>query len=138
MQKVQICAKPGDSSNFERNFNSLLLFYLLTFSWRSLANSEWSLLKIDQVTLKPSRFLIFMSTPKDCFVCINFWGKSKYVQNHKILYTWKFSTARYDSWSPWIEKLHIIDNLAVQHQILDQTKAWGEIWDSWKKFWKKF
>ena len=30
----------------------------------------------------------------------------------------------------WTEEMHIIDKIGAQHQILDQAKVRGEIWDS--------
>ena len=39
----------------------------------------------------------------------------------------KLSLVRYISWPQWIEELHIIDKVGVQHQALGQTKACGEI-----------
>lgn len=39
----------------------------------------------------------------------------------------KFSGVRYVSWSPWIEKLHVLEKVGVQHQILDPTKVCEEI-----------
>ena len=47
-----------------------------------------------------------------------------------MLYTQKFSAVRYVPWPPRIEKLDIIDKVGVQHLILDQIKACGEIWYS--------
>ena len=60
---------------------------------------------------------------KLCFACINFCGKPKNAQNREILYKWKFNAVRYVSWPQCIEKLHIINKVGVQHEILDQKKG---------------
>ena len=44
-----------------------------------------------------------------------------------MLYTQKFSAVKYVPWPQWIEKLDVIDKVGVQHLILDQIKACGEI-----------
>ena len=64
---------------------------------------------------------------KLCFACINFREKSKNAKNREILCMRKFSAVRYVSWSQWIENLYIIDQLGVQHQMLDQTQAWKNL-----------
>ena len=48
-----------------------------------------------------------------CFAWINFRGKSKNGENHRILCKRKFG--RFVFWTQWIEKLHIIDKVGVQH-----------------------
>ena len=59
-----------------------------------------------------SHILLFAESPKNS-------------KNCEILYAHKFSGVRYVSWPQCIEKLHIIDKVGVQHQILDQIKAHG-------------
>ena len=64
---------------------------------------------------------------KLCLARINFlWKVQKCAKSRNVIHA-KFSAVRYVPWPQWIEKLDIIDKVGVQHLILDQIKACGEI-----------